>query len=103
MRLYIERARLRRLLMERVETRESTHTWHDHDYQMIEYMNEDGMRTLARLLPFRGRDEGLDEGLDEEKEKTEENTGDDSEEKEQTEEDTEVKEDEVKEDEKMEN
>jgi hypothetical protein len=74
-RLYIERARLRRLLMERAETRESSHTWHDHDHPMIEYMNEDGMRTLARLLPFRGRDDGLDE------------------EKEQIEEDTEVKED----------
>ena len=53
--------------MERAETRESSHTWHDPDHHMIEFMNGDGMRTLAQLLPFRG----CDEGLGEEKETTE--------------------------------
>jgi hypothetical protein len=74
MRLYIERARLRRVLMERAETRESGYTWHDRDHLMIESMNMDGMRTLARLLPFRGYDDSLD--------KKKEKTGGDSEVKE---------------------
>ena len=60
--------------MERAETRESSHTWHDRDHLMIESMNMDGMRTLARFLPFRGYDDSLD--------KKKEKTGGDSEVKE---------------------